>query len=496
MIPIVWGGEGMNYPKREQQIIDSKVGNILGSTTQDKVVLVGNYPYKDSKYVENLEIIVQPEGGDETLTVKIPYGGYDMQLFIGDFTGDGQADIMVRGGFGGSGGYEIALVYTYKEGRITEIFNQDRFSNQYACQATYLEDYKVSINCGNKQYLINIEDNPKIYLDMVYTKDGKVKPYTEPIVSALNTAYPIKSIYNDYSNLLIQQRIIGVANADTLGAIQTLVQLKDGEVKLLSRNLLTFGEEIDEMRMIMSMKEELLSKVPIGANPISLGEREHERSFVIDDLDGDNQEEIIFAYELGNIAYISILKHINNGLRVIGVYRGKGQTIKDFDIISTEDKKEILIGWHMKDSLNRLELLELRNNRLMSTLKNNLPAYETLETKDFNGDGYPEMVLWIPEVGNAYRVSIYEKNGNMLRETNKYNKEYYPKVKKYYEENLATVPESPISLYYLADTQYKLEEYEEVEKTLFKLLELPNPYPSSKEVKRLQEINKRKLSKA
>lgn len=486
----------MNQPNKSQWIIDTKVGNVTSAETKDKVVLMGRYPYQGSNYADNLQLIVQPEGTEKDIIIKIPYTGYAMQVFLGDFTGDGKDEVMVRGAFGGSGGYEIAVIYTYQEGKLAEIFNQDAFNMDYYCKAEYIENYKVDIVCGNKHYTINIADRPKVYLDMVYTQEGKVKPYTEPIVSALNSAYPIKVIYNPSYSLLVQQRIIGVANADTLGAIQTMVDLKDGQPKIVSKDLLTFGEEVDEMRMITSLKEELLSKVPLGAKAIELGKREQNTSFIIADLDGDNQEEIIFAYELSGSAYLSIFKHIDNQLRVVNHYRGKGSSIKDFDIIPFKNNKDILVGWEMKEGGARLEILEVKHNRLMSTIKNNLPPYERIETSDLNADGQHEIILWVPQVADAYEVQIYERNGNMLRQTQAYNKIYYPKVKAYYEKNLELDSESAVILYYLADAKYKLEEYEEVEKILARLLETQNPYPSLREIRRLQEFTLKKLKQS
>ena len=44
-----------------QAIIDVKVGKILGKYNNDKVVLVGSYLYKDSPFVENVDIVINPE---------------------------------------------------------------------------------------------------------------------------------------------------------------------------------------------------------------------------------------------------------------------------------------------------------------------------------------------------------------------------------------------------------------------------------------------------
>lgn len=103
-------------------LIDSSHGNISKENSKDEVILVGVYPFEGISYVDNIELILKPEDSD-SITVKIKYSGYNMQLFLGDFTGDNKLEIMVRGGFGGSGGFEIGVIYKYEDGKLIEIFN-------------------------------------------------------------------------------------------------------------------------------------------------------------------------------------------------------------------------------------------------------------------------------------------------------------------------------------------------------------------------------------
>lgn len=228
-----------------QAIIDVKVGNILGKHTNDKVVLVGSYLNKDSSFVENVDIVINPEKGGSPIITKIPYVGYNLELFLGDFNGDEKDEIMVRGEYGGSGGYAIAAIYEYKDGNLVEIFNPDMFSEKYKFIAKYLEDYKVLVQSLTlkEKYIFDISKTPKIYLNMIYDENGKAKVDEEPTVSAINGAFPIKIVFQKNYYLFIRQRVIGVSNADTIGYIESFVNLLDNEVKVVEMGAYQLGEK-------------------------------------------------------------------------------------------------------------------------------------------------------------------------------------------------------------------------------------------------------------
>ncbi len=221
----------------EKVIIDSASGNIIDEHSKDNVILVGVHPSTDSAYTDNIQLILNPKS-DSPISIDVNYGGYNMQLFIGDFTGDNKSEIMVRGGFGGSGGFEIGVIYKYENNTLIEIFNQDKFAKDNSCVAKYVNNYKVHVNCGNKKYSIDLSSRPKQYLNEIYSSDSSVKPYYEPYVDAPSAIYPIKQVYNNFYDLLIQQRIVGIANADTLGIIQTLGSLENTKFEILSKGLL------------------------------------------------------------------------------------------------------------------------------------------------------------------------------------------------------------------------------------------------------------------
>ena len=217
-------------------VIDSISANIIDEHSQDKSILVGILPYKNSTYSENLELIIKPEVGYPT-KIKLPFSGYDMQLFCGDFTNDKKDEIMVRGSFGGSGGFEIGVIYKFENNQIKEIFNQDDISKNNPCSATFKDNYKVHISCGEKKYSINLSSRPKNYLQLAYDENGKVLPGVVAYVDAPNSLFPIKDVDNSYYELLIQQRIVGVVNADTLGIIQTVCDFINGKFNVVTKGL-------------------------------------------------------------------------------------------------------------------------------------------------------------------------------------------------------------------------------------------------------------------
>lgn len=230
---------------KSQAIIDVKVGNIIGQYTHDKVILVGHYLSKDSSYVENVEIVINTEESNTPIITKIPYTGYNLELFLGDFNGDERDEIMVRGEYGGSGGYAIAAIYEYKDEKLIETFNPDMFSEKYKFMATYLNQDKALVQSITlkKNYIFDISKTPEIYLDMIYDENGKIRGIYEPTISAINGAYPIKNVFEKNYYLFIRQKVIGVSNADKIGYIESFVNLFNNDIKVVDMGSYHLGKE-------------------------------------------------------------------------------------------------------------------------------------------------------------------------------------------------------------------------------------------------------------
>ena len=158
-------------------ILDSKLGNVISKDGRDKVILLGSYYQSESNFVENIEIVINSENNKKSIVTKVNYAGYNLELFLGDFNKDGLDEIMLRGAYGGSGGYEIASVYKYKNGSLEEIFSPEIFGNKYTFKAKYLPRNLVEVISPQlkEKFIFHMNNKPKTYLDMIYEENGEVR---------------------------------------------------------------------------------------------------------------------------------------------------------------------------------------------------------------------------------------------------------------------------------------------------------------------------------
>lgn len=242
--------------ERNQAIIDVKTGSITSEASEDKVILVGTYKDEDNNFVRNLEIVLDRDG--ETLSkIKVPYDGYHMQLFVGEFTGDKCAEVMLRGSLDSSNGHEIGVVYKYENESLVEIFNHDQLN----------EKNRVNEAEGEEK---------KSYLD------------------SPSGIYPIKQVHNTHYQLLIEQRVVGDNPSDSLGDVQILAELKDSEYKMVSKGM-------------------IIPKNRYRSNPITerLKYKEHTQ-VKYGDIDGDSKIEKVTLIEVpdensNNIKELSLI---------------------------------------------------------------------------------------------------------------------------------------------------------------------------------------------
>ena len=98
---------------------------------------------------------------------------------------------------------------------------------------------------GNKKFTINISRHYEGCLDLIYDNEGNVLPNVSPSISNVNTVYPILQPYNNYYTLQVQQRIVGVSNSDTLGFIQSIVNVNENDkIDIIRQDILLFGTDI------------------------------------------------------------------------------------------------------------------------------------------------------------------------------------------------------------------------------------------------------------
>lgn len=213
--------------------MDWKTGDVNGDGVLDNVYLYGNVDGPPSIYADNIALVIHEGVSNRSTTVQFKNNaGYNARLFLGDFNQDHIPDIMVSIDTGGSGGYGIFYIYSFKNNHLSELFNSDQYNAAYTFQVNYADFYKVHIESHSpyRLFIMDISTKGSDYLSEFYDANGKLKKLVEGGVLALGAVNPIITNNKSYNfDLLAQQRIIGPTNADTLGYVENLLSWKEAQ---------------------------------------------------------------------------------------------------------------------------------------------------------------------------------------------------------------------------------------------------------------------------
>lgn len=220
-------------------LLDMKIGDVTGDGVPDKVSLYGRKSGDSTEiFADNITIVIEDGRAKQTQTITPAFNsGYNARLFLGDFTKDTVADIKVSIDSGGSGGYGYFYIYSFKNNNLQEIFNFDKYNNEYKYKVDYSNLYRVHI--GNvmldKLFILDITYRGYDYVSQYYDEYGKLNQPVQGEVLALSTLIPIVNYEKTNAfDLLAFQRIIGTSNSDTLGYIENLLSF-DGQKFVSSR---------------------------------------------------------------------------------------------------------------------------------------------------------------------------------------------------------------------------------------------------------------------
>lgn len=217
----------MYRPAAPPILLDMKRGDVNGDGILDTVYLFGNKVDPTSLFADHITMGIQ-DGATHQLTIVHPpeNAGYNATLFLGDFSKDGILDILISMESGGSGGYGIFYIYSFRNNDLQKLFDVQTYNELHQFHVNYEDGYKVSISSPRLDILFTIDISNKgyDYLSQFYNEQGKLKQPTQGEVLALGALYPIVTDLNSMSyDLLAFQRIIGTINADTLGDVENLL---------------------------------------------------------------------------------------------------------------------------------------------------------------------------------------------------------------------------------------------------------------------------------
>ncbi|SHI13255.1 hypothetical protein SAMN02745823_02672 [Sporobacter termitidis DSM 10068] len=209
-------------------VLDYKRGDVTGDGVSESVYLVGRKPDGEAGlFAENITLVIEDSRSGTVKTVTPKYNaGYNPRLFLGDFNRDLTKDIKVSIDAGGSGGYGIFYVYSYKDAVIRELFDFEKYNETYIFSVDYDNFYRVRVGSAalDRLFILDISDKGYDYISQYYTAPGKLMKPIKGEVLAISALTPVAADErNNGFDLLAVQRIIGTTNADTLGHVENLL---------------------------------------------------------------------------------------------------------------------------------------------------------------------------------------------------------------------------------------------------------------------------------
>lgn len=227
----------------QPSIVAFAQGDVTGDGVTDHVYLTG-IKTPDSPFTQNITLHVKDgRTGVVTNILLRENVGYNPSLFLGDFTGNGVADILISIATGGSGGIMYYYVVSFVDNKSKLLFDFSVYNDRYQYDVTYQDNYKVEVvsKANNKKYIIDISTKGAAYLSEIYDENGKLKSPITGFVNPLSGLYPIDFDSNGVYELLAYQKIAGRYNADSLGYVLNTLGWKDNRFVLQNQYIAIFG---------------------------------------------------------------------------------------------------------------------------------------------------------------------------------------------------------------------------------------------------------------
>lgn len=219
--------QGTYTLSRNIALLDMKQGDVTGDGIMDSVYLYGNKQDETEIFADNITLVIQDGRTNQISTINLKNNaGYDARLFLGVFTKDNLLDILVSIDSGGSGGYGIFYIYSFRNNIPNLLFDIEKYNNDYRFNVIYEDFYKVNVRSPslNLFFTLDISHKGFDYLAQLYDKIGKLKQPVNGEVLSAGALNPIVTNQKSMSlDLLVFQRIIGSSNSDTLGYIENLL---------------------------------------------------------------------------------------------------------------------------------------------------------------------------------------------------------------------------------------------------------------------------------
>ncbi|HHD2584801.1 TPA: hypothetical protein ACOTG3_001137 [Clostridium perfringens] len=231
---------------------------------------------------------------------------------------------------------------------------------------------------------------------------------------------------------------------------------------------------------------DIANKFPIETEFLTLENLEDDKNFLR--IVSEEKESILIPYLLDKKPYLALLNKQYESYMLKHNFRGEGFTINDLFVLNLEKEILVFIGFEVDTKLNKLHILKLKDGKLVKAFNENEYYYSKVFLENLNNDKEAELIIWINEIEEAYKIDIYSIKESGLKKTNKFDKDYYGKVVEYYKNLIEGYGNRNIYSYYLALAYEKRREYRKAIAVIDDALEEEFPYPS---VEKLKELRKK-----
>ncbi len=208
------------------QILDVQTGDVTGDGIQDRVYLTGHKPSTASGYADTITLFVENGASKiRTETALAGMGGYEARLFLGDFTGDHVADILITAASGGSGGWYENRVVTFTA-KTMVIFDQQDNSKIFV-SGQFKDGFKLELHNeagSGSAVTLDVSERKADYIRLgIYDHGGILQRQTGAMVTPFGRLEPVDTDNDGIYELKGRQRIAGAYNADGVATVETVL---------------------------------------------------------------------------------------------------------------------------------------------------------------------------------------------------------------------------------------------------------------------------------
>lgn len=241
------------YTNRSEQnvnkelVIDRAIADVTGDGVADQIWLTGYKQDSNSPYITGISIAIKDGATSNIYHIKPnENSGYNPRLFLGDFTGDGTADILVTIDSGGSGATTFDYLYTFTQGKPQLLFSSEVYNDYWKYTVDYLDGYRLQLTNTNSEqiYTLDITSRGKDYLNEIYNPDGTLKSPIQGWVDPLSGLYPVDFDGDGVYELMAFQGVSGLYHADRFGYVQNILKWQNNGWTLQNQWFAIYGAPI------------------------------------------------------------------------------------------------------------------------------------------------------------------------------------------------------------------------------------------------------------